>query len=104
VKDLREEGFEGQVEHQLADQMVEEVKRSKDKELTAAQIKVLAELVEHHIEEEEETILPDFKKDTILEDREEIGQKYLDLKSEIEAEGSDDAPRERDIEESHPHH
>jgi hemerythrin superfamily protein len=103
VKDLREEGFEGQVEHGLADQMVEEIKRSKDKELTAAQIKVLAELVEHHIEEEEETILPDFKKETNLEDRVDIGQRYLELKNEIEAEGSDDAPSERNIERSHYH-
>lgn len=95
VKDLRQEGFEGQVEHGLADQMVEEAKRSSDKELTAAQIKVLAELVEHHIEEEEETILPDFRKESNLEDREDIGKKYLELKQVIEEEGSDDAPKER---------
>ncbi|MCC2677925.1 MAG: hypothetical protein K0R29_501 [Pseudobdellovibrio sp.] len=103
VKDLREHGFEGQVEHNLADQVVEEAKRASEKELKLAQIKVLAELVEHHIEEEEEEMLPEFKKETNLEDREDIGRHYLALKEELISEGSDDAPREKDIPRQ-PHH
>ncbi len=103
VKDLREHGFEGQVEHNLADQVVEEAKRATEKDLKLAQIKVLAELVEHHIEEEEEDMLPEFRKESILEDREDIGRHYLELKEKLEAEGSDDAPREKDIERN-PHH
>lgn len=103
VKDLREHGYEGQVEHNLADQVVEEAKRATEKDLKLAQIKVLAELVEHHIEEEEEEMLPEFRKETNLEDREDIGRHYLALKEEIEAEGSDDAPREKDIPRQ-PHH
>jgi len=103
VKDLREDGYEGQVEHNLADQVVEEAKRATEKELKLAQIKVLAELVEHHIEEEEEDMLPEIKKETNLEDREDIGRHYLALKEEIISEGADDAPREKDIPRQ-PHH
>ncbi len=53
-QEMREEALEGDVEHGLADQVVKEVKRTKmDADLWSACVKVLAELVENHIEEEE---------------------------------------------------
>lgn len=82
-KELREEGLEGDVEHGLADQLIEEAKRTDDKELFAARVKVLAELVEHHIEEEEEEMLPDFKKNTDIQERISLGEKYLKLRSAV---------------------
>jgi hemerythrin-like domain-containing protein len=94
---LREEGFEGDVEHGLADQMLEEVKRTQDEDLLGARIKVLADLVEHHIQEEENALLPDFRKISAQSERVELGDKFMRLKAEIEAEGSDDAPPERQI-------
>lgn len=100
-EDLRQEGFEGDVEHTLADQMVEEADRTSDEDVLSAKIKVLAELVEHHIEEEESELLPKFKRHADKQERVEIGQHYLELKRQIEAEGSDDSPHERDIPESH---
>ncbi|HVK62392.1 MAG TPA: hemerythrin domain-containing protein [Bdellovibrionales bacterium] len=89
-EDLREEGFEGDVEHQLADQMLEEAKRTDDEDLWSARVKVLAELVEHHIEEEEEEMLPEFKKHSEKEDRIELGAAFTKLKNKIESEGLDD--------------
>jgi hemerythrin-like domain-containing protein len=86
-EDLREEGFEGQVEHKLADQMARESKsdeQANDEDVMSAKIKVLAELVEHHIEEEEKEILPDFKKEAEKETRDELGEQYLQLKHQIE--------------------
>lgn len=98
VDDLREGGFEGDVEHMLADQMVEEIKRTdEDEDLWSARVKVLAELVEHHIEEEEEELLPDFKKHSEIEDRLQLGREYLQLKAKYQAMGSDDAPSESDL-------
>jgi hemerythrin superfamily protein len=88
--ELREEGFEGDVEHALADQLLEEIKRTDDEDLWSARVKVLAELVEHHIEEEESELLPDFKKHSEVEDRMELGANFLRLKSEIESEGGRD--------------
>ena len=96
-EELREEGFEGDVEHQLADQMAEEAARTEDRDLFGARIKVLAELVEHHIEEEEEELLPDFRKATDLEQRIEMGNEFLDKKANLWAKGGDDSPLEGKI-------
>ena len=59
-----------------------------------AKVKVLAELVEHHIEEEEEEMLKNVKKEFDAETRMEIGQKYLTLQSEF-SEDSEEMPAER---------
>ncbi len=91
--DLREEAFEGDAEHALADQLLEDLKTITDPDLWSAKVKVLAELVEHHIEEEEEEMLPDFQKQVSIEDRIGIGQKYLALKPQFEA---GDSPAQSD--------
>lgn len=88
-EDLREEGFEGDVEHVLAEQLVEECKRTDDEDLAGAQIKVLAELVEHHIEEEEEEMLPSFKRNSKAEERALLGDEFLELKVEYLAADDD---------------
>ena len=88
-EELREEAFEGDVEHTLADQLLEECKRTDDEDLLGARIKVLAELVEHHIEEEEEELLPDFKKNSEHRDRIKLGEKFLKLKIDYLAAGDD---------------
>lgn len=82
--DMNIEGIEGDTEHALADQLCEELKETKDEDIFMAKVKVLAELVEHHLEEEEEDLLPQYKKDSSSEEREELGQKYLELQAEYE--------------------
>ncbi len=93
----RMEGFEGDVEHGLADQLCEEIKRTTDEDLWSARVKVVAELVEHHIEEEEEEILPEFKKNSTPDVRERIGAQYIDFKTKFLAEGGDDSPSEDEL-------
>ncbi|WP_291516538.1 hemerythrin domain-containing protein [Bdellovibrio sp. ArHS] len=100
-EELREGGFEGDVEHQLADQMVEEILRTEDEDVWSARVKVLAELVEHHIEEEEDELLPDFKKHSETSDREKLGQLFLDLKTRLLERGGMDAPHERETHARH---
>lgn len=95
--ELREEGFEGDVEHQLADQLVEEIMRTDDEDLWSARVKVLAELVEHHIEEEESELLPDFKKNSELNQRLAMGQQFLMLKTKLLEQGGTDAAHESDL-------
>jgi hypothetical protein len=46
-----------------------------------AKVKVLAELVEHHIEEEEEKNLPKFKRASSAQERDDLGRKYLERRS-----------------------
>lgn len=104
-EELREGGFEGDVEHALADQMIEEIKRTEDDEdLWSARVKVLAELVEHHIEEEESELLPDVKKHSSAEERASMGEQYLNRRAKYEAMGGTDAPHEKEIEDNRATH
>ncbi len=85
--ELRSEGFEGDTEHAIADQLVEEIKElTNDRDEWMAKVKVLAELVEHHIEEEEEDMLPDVRKEFGAEERAQIGKEYLRLRAGFTAE------------------
>lgn len=83
-KEMRTEGFEGDVEHMLADQLLQEAQATNDEDLWSAQVKVLAELVEHHLEEEEKEMLPDYRKHSSEEERSALGQKYLHLKAKYD--------------------
>lgn len=92
---LRTEGFEGDVEHGLADQMIEEARRTDDKDLWAARVKVLAELVEHHLTEEENDVLPSFKQNSTPEDRFLLGKQYLQMKANLQRGEETEAAREQ---------
>ena len=83
AEDLVSEGFEGEIEHDLADQLAQEAKHNRNKDEWTARVKVLAELVEHHLQEEESDIFPEFKKETTSEKREELGRKYITLRSQF---------------------
>jgi hypothetical protein len=87
-KSLRVHGLEGDVEHALAEYMLDEVRMAEDVGIWSARAKVLAELVEHHLEEEEHEIIPEFKKEVDVEDRVLIGKQYLDLKDHFRREES----------------
>ncbi|QDK45786.1 hypothetical protein DOM22_11825 [Bdellovibrio sp. ZAP7] len=95
-EELREDGFEGDVEHQLADQLCEEIMRTEDPDEIGAKIKVLAELVEHHIEEEEEDLLPEFRKNSEPQERMQLGEKFLALKVQYLEKGGQETPHESD--------
>lgn len=96
---LRIDGLEGEVEHELAEHMIEEVKMSENADLWAARAKVLAELVEHHLKEEEADMLPEFKKESDVEDRVMLGKQYLELKDHFRREENLTIEEEEAIEE-----
>jgi len=98
-KELRIDGLEGDIEHELAEHMIEEVKMSEDADLWSARAKVLAELVEHHLEQEESDMLPVFKKESDVEDRVMIGKQYLELKDHFRREENLTLEEEEAIEE-----
>lgn len=93
-KELMTDALEGETEHSLADQMLEEIKRVDNDEAWTAKVKVLAELVEHHIKEEEHDVLPEVRKTLSLQERERLGAAFLDEKSKMFEVGADDAPPE----------
>lgn len=84
--DIRTEGFEGDTEHHIADSLVEEIKATTDKDEWRAKVKVLAELVEHHIEEEEEEMFKEIRKEFDLEERVAMGVEYTRLYEEFSGE------------------
>jgi hemerythrin-like domain-containing protein len=95
--DLRAEAFEALTEHELADLVLEEMKRAPNDDVLSAKIKVVAELVEHHIEEEEDEILPEVKKTFDRRALEKMGARFLEEKIKILEQGGDDAPHEREM-------
>lgn len=80
---LRADAYEAEVEHGLADKLVEEIDQVSDSVKWSAKVKVLAEIVEHHLNEEENELLPRFKKNSSAEERIRIGHKYLAMRSRL---------------------
>ncbi|HMN67975.1 MAG TPA: hemerythrin domain-containing protein [Bdellovibrionales bacterium] len=97
VAGLKEHAFEGDTEHMVADQLCEEIKRTTNEDAMGAKIKVLVEMVEHHIKEEEKDILPDVKKKVGKDKLVFLTKVYVDVQADIIADGQDDAPREADL-------
>ena len=87
-EELRAEGFEGQTEHAIASQLIQEINQTSDEDEWMAKVKVLAEMVEHHIEEEEEEMFPDLKKQLDTEERIAIGEEYMRLRDDYRIENA----------------
>jgi hemerythrin-like domain-containing protein len=83
--ELKEEGYEGKEEHKVAEQLINEllILGIDNEELWMAKAKVLAEVVEHHLDEEEQEIFPDIQEQLSSDRLEEIGEIYLDLRKKI---------------------
>lgn len=97
MSELKLDAFEGETEHQLADQLLEEIKRTEDKVAWSAKVKVIAELVEHHIKEEEQDILPSVTDVMPESKRRAVGAAFLEEKAKMFEMGGDDAPPEKSI-------
>lgn len=82
-QDMRIDGMEGEVEHSIAENLLKDAQKTKDEDLWSAKVKVLAELVDHHIKEEEEDMFPQYKKKSDKKTRQELGEKYMQLKSKM---------------------
>jgi len=82
---LRLEGFEGDNEHAIAEQLVQEINATPDDHEWSAKVKVLAESVEHHINEEEEHMLAKVAETLESSDRQKIGDLYTEIKGELES-------------------
>ena len=84
-KDQHVHGEEGYLEHSLGDKMLTQLGRMKDvmsAEFSAG-AKVLKELVEHHVEEEEKAIWSDVQDNFSDEDRIVMNKKFLTAKKRV---------------------
>ena len=84
-KDAQKDGYEGYLEHEWASktlQRLESIANAASPEHKAAG-KVLKELVEHHIEEEENNVWKDVKEHFSDEDRQEMNVSFLAAKRRV---------------------
>lgn len=86
-KEVKQDSSEGYMEHQLGDVMLatlEKIDDATSPEFSAG-AKVLKELVEHHVEEEESNVWSDVKKHFSADDRVAMNRKFLALKKDVRA-------------------
>lgn len=84
-KEQKTHAEEGYIEHGLGDKMLASLAKMKDAmspEFSAG-AKVLKELVEHHVEEEENNVWSDVKDNFSDEDRIEMNRKFLAAKKRV---------------------
>ena len=84
LSDLRMESLEAETEHMIAENLIHEINASPDDDQWNAKVKVLAELVEHHIEEEETEMLEKVRAQMEFETRKAIGMVYAQIKSDLD--------------------
>jgi hemerythrin-like domain-containing protein len=84
-KEQQIHGQEGYMEHGLGDKMLTQLGKIKDAMSPefAAAAKVLKELVEHHVEEEEKNIWSDVEDNFSEEDRVAMNKKFLAAKKRV---------------------
>jgi hemerythrin-like domain-containing protein len=83
----KQDASEGYMEHQLAEKMLatlEQIDNALSPEF-AAGAKVLKEMIEHHVEEEENNVWSDVKKHFSDEDRIEMNRKFEAAKQRVRA-------------------
>jgi len=86
-KEQKVHSEEGYLEHALSDKMLRQLGKMKDMaapEFTAG-AKVLKELIEHHVEEEEKNIWSDVEEHFSDEDRAAMNRKFLAAKKRVKA-------------------
>ena len=84
-KNAKQDGEEGYIEHSLADKTLKDlgkITNATSPEFGAA-AKVLKELIEHHVQEEENNVWSDVKKNFSSEDRIAMNRKFLALKKTV---------------------
>jgi hemerythrin superfamily protein len=89
MEETRDTALEGFEEHHLADLLSHQLEKNADSwsDTMMAKAKVLAELIQHHIKEEEDEFLPELKealeKDQLLQMGDLYNRAYRELKKEL---------------------
>ena len=73
-EDQVEEGIE---EHKIHETVIAGIHRLKDKDRKKTQIKIFCEFLEHHLEEEETELFPQFNKYAALSTRKKMGATFM---------------------------
>ena len=83
--ELRDMAWEGYVEHGVLDDLLEKLLKSRKTETDEwkAHAKVLLEFLEHHVEEENERMLPALEEHFNDDEREALGRRFTAAKSRL---------------------
>jgi len=84
-KEAKQDSAEGYMEHQLAEKMLvtlEHIENAMSPEFAAGS-KVLKEMIEHHVEEEESNVWKDVKQNFSSDDRIAMNRKFMAQKKKI---------------------
>ncbi|NNM77544.1 hypothetical protein HJG53_11555 [Sphingomonas sp. ID1715] len=83
----QESGHEGYTEHMLAETLLKKLKAGADPMSPewSAEAKVMMEILEHHIEEEEDEIFAQVKEDFDTAERKEMGDAFEAQKEKVKA-------------------
>lgn len=86
-EEVQQDGYEGYTEHMLADTLLAKLKDGADplSPEWQAEAKVMKEILEHHIKEEEDAIFSDVRDTFEMAERKEMGEQFEELKDEIPA-------------------
>ena len=79
IEELKSESYKGDTEHAIAEQLMHEINGCPNDKEWMAKVKVLAELVEHHIEDEENEMLKEVEENMDIETRRIVGAEYSKL-------------------------
>jgi len=84
LRDLKKEVFEGFTEHEIAEMLMAKIPHIRQPEKWRATVEVLAEMVEHHLEEEETDLFPEL--DQILSPSEKMRMevRFLEIRRETQ--------------------
>jgi hypothetical protein len=84
-KDAQKDGEEGYIEHALASKTLSDLEKISDAGSPEflATAKVLRELVEHHVKEEESNVWADAKENFSAEERQEMNRRFLAEKRKV---------------------
>lgn len=82
-----ESGHEGYTEHMLADTLLAKLKAGADPMSPewSAEAKVMMEILEHHIEEEEDEVFSQVKEDFDSAERDDMGEAFESQKEQVKA-------------------
>ena len=84
-KDAKQDSAEGYMEHQLAEKMLvtlEHIDNAMSPEFGAGS-KVLKEMIEHHVEEEESNVWKDVRQHFSSDDRVGMNRKFMTMKKKV---------------------
>lgn len=98
---VHEDVEHSQKEHLAADQLAEELAGTDPtSDRFASVLEDLIEAVAHHLEEEEETVLPDLRKALSAAELDEVGQRFLAARTRLLGHQPDDLTREQMVQQA----